>query len=309
MFAKTEAPTVIPKLIATSQRWKETVTQPNSPLAGISLRATLMWSITEQILTALNELDTETAEKAQEAGWMNQDQCWVYQKWSPEKKQFNSRPEPRSSEDRGFDQVGEGAEVPSHGGNHLSTLSQQTAHTEHARQHGSPDARCVIPQARGSPLLRHSRGLAGPSSAATLRDSAAQRRVQTIGGGPEAERHAAMRTLILRNPSNYCYMNAAFRTLLWALTLDATLDALCLRRGLSFAKFLFQRKDQSTLLAGQLGFAAFLQEWRSPKSQHDCAEFLHHVIRQFGPALFEGRWEARRVVMPGLRCTALCHGG
>ena len=107
-----------------------------------------------------------------------------------------------------------------------------------------------------------------------------------------------MRTLILRNPSNYCYMNAAFRTLLWALTLDATLDALCLRRGLSFAKFLFQRKDQSTLLAGQLGFAAFLQEWRSPKSQHDCAEFLHHVIRQFGPALFEGRWEARRVVDP-----------
>ena len=88
MFAKTEAPTVIPKLIATSQRWKETVTQPNSPLAGISLRATLMWSITEQILTALNELDTETAEKAQEAGWMNQEQCWVYQKWSPEKKQL-----------------------------------------------------------------------------------------------------------------------------------------------------------------------------------------------------------------------------
>lgn len=107
-----------------------------------------------------------------------------------------------------------------------------------------------------------------------------------------------MRTLILRNPNNYCYMNAAFRTLLWALTVDTRLDVHCSRRGLSFAKFLFQRKDQSTLLAGQLGFAAFLQEWRSPKNQHDCAEFLHHVIRQFGPALFEGRWEARRVEHP-----------
>ena len=38
------------------------------------------------------------------------------------KEAVNSRPEPRSSEDRGFDQVGEGAEVPSHGGHHLSMV-------------------------------------------------------------------------------------------------------------------------------------------------------------------------------------------
>ena len=86
IFAKTEAPTVIPKLVLTSQQWKETVTQPNSPLAGVSLRATLMWSITEQILAALKALDAAAVEKAQEAGWMNAEKQWVYQKWSPEQK-------------------------------------------------------------------------------------------------------------------------------------------------------------------------------------------------------------------------------
>ena len=108
-----------------------------------------------------------------------------------------------------------------------------------------------------------------------------------------------MRTLVLRNPSNYCYLNTVIRTLMWALALDPGLDESFGGAGLKFFKQLFKHNNKPMFLAGQLMFNFALRGWRSPSQQHDCAEFYQHVIERLGVSAFEGTWEARRLEESG----------
>ena len=67
-----------------------------------------------------------------------------------------------------------------------------------------------------------------------------------------------------------------------------------MRIGLNLVQQLLRTVGKSVPLAGQLCFSVFLRGWRLPSRQHDCAEFLHHLIPKFGAGLFRGGWEARR---------------
>ena len=82
LFAKTESPSVIPGLVAASQKWKEEITKPGNQLGNISLRLTLFWCLANQMLETLRGLTEEQKTKATEAGWCTGQGLWVYQQWS-----------------------------------------------------------------------------------------------------------------------------------------------------------------------------------------------------------------------------------
>ena len=55
-----------------------------------------------------------------------------------------------------------------------------------------------------------------------------------------------------------------------------------------------QIRKEAFLVAGHILFSAIFVGWRSPAQQHDCAEFLTHLIAKIGPGVCDGKWEARR---------------
>ena len=83
IFAKTESPSIIPGLVAASQKWKEEITKPNSSLGNVSLRTTLFWCLLNQLLETFQNLTADQQQKAKDAGWSTDQGKWVYQKWSP----------------------------------------------------------------------------------------------------------------------------------------------------------------------------------------------------------------------------------
>ena len=103
-----------------------------------------------------------------------------------------------------------------------------------------------------------------------------------------------MRTLVLRNTANYCYVNTAVRTILWAVVMDPTLESTLTNIGRSLIRGLFAHKGRAFLVAGHILFSAIFVGWRSPAQQHDCAEFLTHLMAKIGPGICDGKWEARR---------------
>ena len=99
---------------------------------------------------------------------------------------------------------------------------------------------------------------------------------------------------MLRNNANYCYVNSAVRTILWAVAADPELETLLTNIGRSLIKGLLLHKGRSVLVAGHILFSAIFTGWRSPAQQHDCAEFMAHLIARIGPGVCDGKWEARR---------------
>ena len=83
IFAKTESPSIIPGLVAASQKWKEEITKPNSSLGNVSLRTTLFWCLLNQLMETFKNLTADQQQKAKDAGWSTDQGQWVYQKWSP----------------------------------------------------------------------------------------------------------------------------------------------------------------------------------------------------------------------------------
>ena len=99
---------------------------------------------------------------------------------------------------------------------------------------------------------------------------------------------------MLRNNANYCYVKTAVRTILWAVAVDPTLETTLTNIGRSLIRGLFTHKGRAFLVAGHILFSAIFVGWRSPAQQHDCAEFLAHLIAKIGPGVCDGKWEARR---------------
>ncbi|CAE7619130.1 unnamed protein product [Symbiodinium sp. CCMP2592] len=277
LFAKTASPTIVPGIIKASMKWKAEVVKPDCKFAHVSLRAILFWNLVEQMLAVLQGLTQEMKAKAVEEGWMNRAGAWVFQEWSHEKHclQVDSTRDPTTTEEL------------------LNILRElKTLATSEVKGGGAPFLRVVGSSSRT--------GL--PS---TVRCPTTQRGLSEITGGAEAGRDASLRTLILRNPSNYCYMNSVARSLLWTIVQDPTLDGSFGSAGLTFLKKLLQHNQQPVFIAGQLMFNFALRGWRSPAIQHDCAEFFSHIIDRLGITAFEGEWEARTMVedSPGqFRC-------
>ena len=220
-------------------------------------------------------------------------------------------PLPRSDLDGGSHQDPCRAEVAGHVGGGVGLLLESPSHGSDAGKDGGVSARCDFPETSGSSLLRATRSIAGTGIHATLRTSAPQGRISEITRGPEAGRDASLRTLVLRNTSNYCYINSVVRTLLWTIVLDPGLDDSFGSAGLTFLKQLLKHNSKPMLIAGQLMFSFALRGWRSPSQQHDCAEFFQHIIARLGATAFEGTWEARRLDEDALgdhRCVRLDYG-
>ena len=83
IFAKTESPSVIPGLVAASQKWKEEITKQDSQLGNVSLRTTLFWCLLSQLMETFKSLTADQLQKAKDAGWSTDQGQWVYEKWSP----------------------------------------------------------------------------------------------------------------------------------------------------------------------------------------------------------------------------------
>ena len=114
-----------------------------------------------------------------------------------------------------------------------------------------------------------------------------------------------LRTLILNNPSNYCYFNAAVRSLLWAQssTRDTAQDVASetgfTNAGLQAIAFLRRLPSRPHFLPGMLLWRFVLAGWARAQHQHDCAEFLHHIASRLCPQALTGDWSARRLEEDG----------
>ena len=103
-----------------------------------------------------------------------------------------------------------------------------------------------------------------------------------------------LRTLILNNPSNYCYFNAAVRSLLWAQssTRDSAQDVASetgfTNAGLQAIAFLRRLPNRPHFLPGMLLWRFVLAGWARAQHQHDCAEFLHHIASRLCPQALTG---------------------
>ena len=101
--------------------------------------------------------------------------------------------------------------------------------------------------------------------------------------------------LVLANPGNHCYMNASVRSLLWTLAGCAghsTLDRLVSPLGAQAANALAPHKPDSRLqpimVHNLFPWRLLASGWQSPQQQHDCAEYIAHIIPRMCPECMKG---------------------
>ena len=124
---------------------------------------------------------------------------------------------------------------------------------------------------------------------------AAPSRHQTADGA-----RVRLRTLVLSILSNYCCLNSAMRALLWAHTgpiasaQDVASDRGFTNAGSQAIDFLLKLQHRPLFLPGMLLWRFMLAGWARAQEQHDCAEFLYHIVPKPCPKALEGDWSARR---------------
>ena len=152
-------------------------------------------------------------------------------------------------EDRG------GPKSPDHVRDRDGFPLQASPDSQHARRHGGATTGRQLPQARGESVLREIGDAYGTGSSSARRASDSQRGLQEIRSSDEAGRAHAVRTLVLRNNANYCYVNTAVRTILWAVAVDPTLETTLTNIGRSLIRGLFTHKGRAFLVAGHILFS------------------------------------------------------
>ena len=99
-------------------------------------------------------------------------------------------------------------------------------------------------------------------------------------------------SLVLNNPSNYCYFNSAVRALLWSLAGDSRnateAQASSCQWGLSTAglqayRFVASLPARPHFLPGMLVWNIPLRGWVRAHAQQDCAECLAFFTPRFCP--------------------------
>ena len=153
--------------------------------------------------------------------------------------------------------------------------------------HAAVSAACYAPGQRITP---------GGRDSVPTGDSAAPPNHQAADGD-----RVRLRTLILNNPSNYCYLNAAIRSLLWAHASaivsdqDVASEVGFTNAGSQALAFLHRLPNRPHFLPGMLLWRFMLAGWARAQQQHDCAEFLHHLVPRLCPQALAGEWSARRL--------------
>ena len=106
--------------------------------------------------------------------------------------------------------------------------------------------------------------------------------------------------LVLANPGNHCYMNASVRSLLWTLagcaghsTLDRHVSPLGAQAANALAPHKPDSRLQPILVHNLFPWRLLASGWQSPQQQHDCAEYIAHIIPRMCPECMKGEWSAR----------------
>ena len=90
------------------------------------------------------------------------------------------------------------------------------------------------------------------------------------------------------------------RALLWAHTgpiasaQDVASDRGLTNAGSQAIDFLLKLQHRPLFLPGMLLWRFMLAGWARAQEQHDCAEFLYHIVPKPCPKALEGDWSARR---------------
>ena len=82
--------------------------------------------------------------------------------------------------------------------------------------------------------------------------------------------------------------------MLWVVATDPRMETSLTNIGRNLVRGLMGHRSRHILIAGHILYGAVFAGWRSPAQQHDCAEFLTHLVAKIGPDLCDGNWEARR---------------
>ena len=82
--------------------------------------------------------------------------------------------------------------------------------------------------------------------------------------------------------------------MLWVVAADPQMESSLTHTGRNLVRGLMGHRSRRILMAGHVLYGAIFAGWRSPAQQHDCAEFLAHLVTIIGPSLCDGKWEARR---------------
>ena len=233
-------------------------------------------------------------EEGQGVGLVQRTRAMGLSKMVTEQSCSRTRRGSSASTNIGSDEIDRGPQGPDNGRNCHRFPLQEALDPEHAGRHGSLPSGRQFPKARGQQVLRFTRAVDGTGVATDGGIADSQRRVQAVPSSEQAGRAHTVRTLVLRNNANYCYANAAVRTMLWVVATDPRLETSLTNIGRNLVRGLMGHRSRRILIAGHILFGAVFAGWRSPAQQHDCAEFLAHLVSTIGPSLCDGNWEARR---------------
>ena len=166
---------------------------------------------------------------------------------------------------------------------------------DHGRpaQHGQVHAGDWAKGEGSGRCLDRARGPAGTGGPTGCGDAAPTRWTTTIefGRGPPEDAERVVR-LVLRNPSQHCYINSFALAWLWAFCLLEAPDAQF------FGSFPQAWRDilynQQPLTIYRLAsWTRLFRGWQSPASQHDVVEFIVHLFSRMQPLALGGEWQAK----------------
>ena len=215
-------PTVIPTLIEAAELWREQVTKKDSKLRDTPLKQAMFWSLMQFVINTLEQPSEANTTLAKNSGWIDSSGRWVFQRWNPELRalEVDSNRSALTHEEllRTIKEI----QSLIHPGD---TLSLPCASTARAAD-GGPDSaghdgyRAQMPGGDATVSRPHdvARELLAPASRVAVQalDHAAPTTHQADPG-----LRVSLRSLMLVNPGNWCYLNSAVRALLWAHASDA----------------------------------------------------------------------------------------
>ena len=87
-WARYDPPSIIPVLQASAKKWQGRAENAQGKLGNMPLREVLFVGILNTLMKALTALDKDPdqIQRCQTSGWLNQERCWVFQKWDRDQR-------------------------------------------------------------------------------------------------------------------------------------------------------------------------------------------------------------------------------
>ena len=94
----------------------------------------------------------------------------------------------------------------------------------------------------------------------------------------------------LRNPHSVCYINASAQAFCWLGFLAADQES-CFGQAHSAMRLLM--RGGTSYLPSCLPWLPLLRGWANLAVQHDCGEFMTHLLHRAAPRAYVGMWQSR----------------